>query len=129
MKCPGCGVAAIFSKVDSVGWYDHEPDCIYNRAMSPHSEWIEAQELVGGAARPYNRPCDCGSGLMVRLCNVCVAKAESRAYAAGEAAGRERAQEIVIETLRRREDFSARNRLILALDKSVPAALPPEPAP
>ena len=25
--------------------------------------------------RPYNRPCDCGSGLMVRMCNVCVERA------------------------------------------------------
>ena len=33
------------------------------------------------AAMPYNRPCDCGSGLMVRICSLCLERARSAAVA------------------------------------------------
>ena len=33
------------------------------------------------AAVPYNRPCDCGSGLMVRICSLCLERARSAAVA------------------------------------------------
>ena len=38
------------------------------------------------AAMPYNRPCDCGSGLMVRICSLCLERARSAAVAEERAA-------------------------------------------
>ena len=58
--------------------------------QTTYSEWtvdelttafIAIRDAARAEAPPYNRLCDCGSGLMVRSCNLCVARAMAVARA------------------------------------------------
>lgn len=72
------------------------------------AEQVEAANARAAVVRkerpPSNRPCDCGSGLMVRMCNVCVERAVTAARAKQREADAKIADEMAREHREQGED-------------------------